>query len=70
MRSAEGGELENCKAATTRREESLVTASETYLCQCSSFLCIICSTNENQKEKSQRERDRDREKMKRNREQK
>jgi len=31
MRSAERGELENCKAATTATEESLVTAPETYL---------------------------------------
>jgi len=34
MRSAERGELENCKAAatTTTTEESLVTAPKTYLC--------------------------------------
>jgi uncharacterized membrane protein len=32
MRSAERGELENCKAATATTEESLVTAPETYLC--------------------------------------
>ncbi len=32
-----------------------------FLCQCSSFLCIVCSTNENQKEKRERERERERE---------
>jgi hypothetical protein len=73
MRSAERGELENCKAATTTTEESLVTAPETYLCiffvnVVVSFASSVPQTKS--KKKNHREREREREREKRNREQK
>lgn len=61
MRSAERGELENCKAATTATEESLVTAPETYLriffVNVIVFFASSVPQTKNQKEKSQRERE-------------
>lgn len=61
MRSAERGELENCKAAATTTEESLVTAPETYLriffVNVIVFFASSVPQTKNQKEKSQRERE-------------
>jgi Ni/Co efflux regulator RcnB len=67
MRSAESGELENCKeAATTTTEESLVTAPETYLCiffvnVVVSFASSVPQTKTKKENNRQRERERERE---------
>jgi hypothetical protein len=63
MRSAERGELENCKAATTTTEESLVTAPETYLCiffvnVVVSFASSVPQTKSKKKNHRERERER------------
>jgi hypothetical protein len=66
MRSAESGELENCKeAATTTTEESLVTAPETYLCiffvnVVVSFASSVPQTKTKKENNRQRERERER----------
>jgi hypothetical protein len=72
MRSAERGELENCKAATTTTtEKSFVTAPETYLCIFFVNVVVFFASSVPQtKTKKKNQRERDREKMKRNREQK
>jgi hypothetical protein len=71
MRSAERGEVENCKAATTTTEESLVTAPETYLCIFFVNVVVFFASSVPQtKTKKKNERERERERMKRNREQK
>jgi hypothetical protein len=63
MRSAESGELENCKeAATTTTEESLVTAPETYLCIFFVNVVVFFASSVPQtktKKKNQRERERE-----------
>jgi hypothetical protein len=71
MRSAERGELENCKPATATTKESLVTAPETYLCIFFVNVVVFFASSVPQtKTKKKNHRDREREEMKRNREQK
>ncbi len=69
MRGAERGELENCKAATTATEESLVTAPETYL-RIFFVNVIVFFASSVPQTKTKKKNHRERERMKRNREQK
>jgi hypothetical protein len=66
MRSAERGELENCKAATTTTttKESLVTGPETYLCIFFVNVVVFFASSVPQtktKKKNERKRERERE---------